>query len=122
MRRKAFLETKEEIEKFGRYSVLFYKGYIWCLYEYEKITEAEHFKLMKMLERRETMKKDKESCMTESQPPLDLQNKFAIQTLERQVKQLESRVRILDVIALQYAKANGIKIERFQDLVIISQV
>ena len=69
-------------------------------------------------------KKEEDQCceLKAPQVPLELRNKLKIECLERRVKQLETSVRILDVIALQYAKANGIKIERFQDLVIISQV
>ena len=43
--------------------------------------------------------------------------------LEYRIKQLETSVRILEIIADRYARQNGIKVERFQDgLVVISQI
>lgn len=72
------------------------------------------------------MDKNKESmqgCESEQPIPLNLQNKIKIQDLERRVKRLEASVRILETLAQQYCKANGIKVERYQDgLVVISQI
>ena len=54
---------------------------------------------------------------------LDEQNKFDIRDLERKVKMLEDSVRMLESLARIYIKENGIRVERFQDgLVIISRI
>ena len=48
-------------------------------------------------------------------------NKF--KSLEYRMKKLEVSIRILEVLAQKFANENGIRVERFQDgLVIISQL
>lgn len=52
-----------------------------------------------------------------------IQNRFEFRNLENRVKRLEATVKILDVLAFKLAMANGIKVERYpDDIVIISQI
>lgn len=53
----------------------------------------------------------------------EIKRDIKIDTLEVKVENLETSVRILEVVVGKLAMANGIKVERFVDgLVVISQV
>lgn len=60
------------------------------------------------------MKEDKE--LTEM-------NKMHIEDLEKQINYLAIKIKILEILVGKLAAANGIKVEKFQDgLVVISQI
>ena len=50
------------------------------------------------------------------------QVKMKIEYLERKIKVMETSIRILDILAQRFAQLNGIKVERFGDTVIITQM
>jgi len=59
----------------------------------------------------------------EMKVPQPLQNKFAIEDLKNRINYLERKIRILEVLVNKFAVANGIKVETFQNgLVVISQI
>ena len=58
------------------------------------------------------------------QPEIDQveTNKLKIEYLEGKIKVMETSIRILDILAQRFAQLNGIKVERFGDTVIITQL
>ena len=53
---------------------------------------------------------------------MDAKPEDKVNRLENQVKQLQQAVRTLTVISDILAKRNGIKIERYIDLMVVSQI
>ena len=53
---------------------------------------------------------------------MDAKPEDKVTRLENQVKQLQQAVRTLTVISDILAKRNGIKIERYIDLMVVSQI
>ena len=60
--------------------------------------------------------------MSSKPTPEDKVNGSEFRNLENQVKQLQKAVHTLTVISDILAKKNGIKIERYIDLMVVSQI
>ena len=64
----------------------------------------------------------KEAVGMNDQPKEDKITRPEFRSLENQVKQLQQAVRTLTIISDMLAKKNGIKIERYIDLMVVSQI
>ena len=64
----------------------------------------------------------KEAVGMNDQPIEDKVTRREFKSLENQVKQLQQAVRTLTIISDMLAKKNGIKIERYIDLMVVSQI
>ena len=61
-------------------------------------------------------------AMSSKQPIEDKITRREFKSLENQVKQLQQAIRTLTIISDMLAKKNGIKIERYIDLMVVSQI
>ena len=68
------------------------------------------------------MKEPTKEGMEANQPIEDKITRHEFRSLENQVKQLQQAVRTLTIISDMLAKKNGIKIERYIDLMVVSQI
>jgi hypothetical protein len=70
------------------------------------------------------MKKEAEDCCVKEEPvTLPQKNGYKIEDLKARVLRLEKAVSILEIVAGKIAMANGLKVEKFQNgIVIISQM
>jgi hypothetical protein len=69
------------------------------------------------------MKKEQEVCCDQKEVTPSEKNGYKIEDLKARVMRLEKAVSILEIVAGKIAMANGLRIEKFQNgVVIISQI